>query len=98
MNEWKSDRWDIGTHKECEKYILPHDLVEHIYLHKRAFFSCIFTVMSFITCNASQNIVRAIKSRIKRWAGHVTCTRDMRIAYNIFVGKHEGKRTFGRTR
>jgi hypothetical protein len=35
-------------------------------------------------------IIRVIDSRT-RWAGHVACTTAMRNAYNILVGKPEGK-------
>jgi hypothetical protein len=43
---------------------------------------------------ASQHFIRVIKSG-KRWTGHVARVGDMRNAYNILVGKPEGKRTFG---
>jgi hypothetical protein len=36
---------------------------------------------------ASQNIIRMIKSRMMRWAGHVTCIEEIRNVYNILVGK-----------
>jgi hypothetical protein len=38
------------------------------------------------------------KSRKMRWAGQVTRKVEMRVAYNIMVGKAEGKRPFGRSR
>jgi hypothetical protein len=44
---------------------------------------------------ASPNIIRAIKSRRMRWAGHVTLRGEMRNGYIILVGKHEGKRQLG---
>jgi len=31
-----------------------------------------------------------------RWAGHIACMEDMRNAYNILVGKCEGKRPLRR--
>jgi len=31
-----------------------------------------------------------------RWAGHVTRMGEMRNAWNILVGKHEGMRSLGR--
>jgi len=40
---------------------------------------------------ASLNIIRAIKSRKMRWAGHVTCIGEMRNAYKILFGKSERK-------
>jgi hypothetical protein len=37
------------------------------------------------------NIVRSIKSKRVKWMGHVARMGKMRHAYNIFVGKHEGR-------
>jgi hypothetical protein len=47
---------------------------------------------------ASLNIVRAIKSRRMRGAGHVARVGEMRNAYNILVGEPEGKGQLGRPR
>jgi hypothetical protein len=44
---------------------------------------------------SSPNIIRMIKSRRMRWAGHVARVRN---AYMIFVGKSERKRPLGRQR
>ena len=41
---------------------------------------------------SSPNIVRVIKSRRMRWAGHVTRMGEERGAYRVLVGKPEGKR------
>jgi hypothetical protein len=41
---------------------------------------------------SSPNIVRVIKSRRTRWAGHVMCMQGMRNAYKTLVEKPEGKR------
>jgi hypothetical protein len=38
-----------------------------------------------------------IKSRKMRWAEHVARMGEMRNAYNILVGKPEGKRPLGKT-
>jgi len=46
----------------------------------------------------SPYIVRMIKSRRMRWAGHVTRMGDKRGAYRVLMGKHEGKRPLGRPR
>ena len=43
----------------------------------------------------SPNIVRVIKSRIMRWAGHVARMGDGRGVYRVLVGKPEGKRPLG---
>jgi len=46
----------------------------------------------------SLNIVRVIKSRRMRWAGHVARMGEGRSVYRILVGKPEGKRSLGRSR
>jgi hypothetical protein len=47
---------------------------------------------------SSPSIIRVIKSRRMRWAGHVARMRSNRTAYRILVGKPEGKRPLGRPR
>jgi hypothetical protein len=47
---------------------------------------------------SSQNIIRQIKSRRMRWAGHVARMVDERKVYKVLVGKPEGKRPLGRPR
>jgi hypothetical protein len=47
---------------------------------------------------ASPNIIGVIKSKMMRWAGHVEHTEGIRNAYNILIGKPEGKRPLGRIR
>jgi hypothetical protein len=44
------------------------------------------------------NIVRVIKSRRMRWAGHVARMREGRSIYRVLVGRSEGKRPLGRPR
>ena len=46
----------------------------------------------------SLNIVRVIKTRKMRWAGHVARVRERRGVYRVLLGKPEGKRSFGRPR
>ena len=43
-------------------------------------------------------IVRVIKSRRMRWAGHVARMGEEKGVYRVFVGKPEGKRPLGRPR
>jgi hypothetical protein len=47
---------------------------------------------------SSPNIVRTIKSRRLRWAGHVADMGEGRGVYRILVGKSEGKRPLERPR
>jgi hypothetical protein len=47
---------------------------------------------------SSPSIITVIKARMMRWAGHVAHMEEVRGAYNILVGKPEGRRPLGRPR
>jgi hypothetical protein len=40
---------------------------------------------------SSSNIIRQIKSRKMKWAGHVACMGEERNVYKVLMGKPEGK-------
>ena len=44
----------------------------------------------------SPNIVKEIKSRRLRWAGHVARMKEVRSAFKILTGKPTGRRSLGR--
>ena len=48
--------------------------------------------------HSSANIVRVMKSRRMRWAGHVARMGEERGVYRVLVGKPEGRRPMGRHR
>jgi hypothetical protein len=48
--------------------------------------------------NSSPSIIRNIKSRRMRWAGHVARMGEKGNVYRLLVGKPEGKRPLGRPR
>jgi len=52
---------------------------------------------NFYDLYSSPNIIRVIKSRRMRWAGHVARMGERRTAYRVLVGKTEG-RSLGRPR
>jgi hypothetical protein len=47
---------------------------------------------------SSPSIVRVIKARRMRWARHVARMWEVRGAYNVLIGKPEGRRPLGRPR
>jgi transcription termination factor 2 len=47
---------------------------------------------------SSFSIIRVIKARRMRWAGNVACMGEVGGAYNILVGRPEGRRPLGRPR
>jgi hypothetical protein len=48
--------------------------------------------------HSSQSIIRMVKARKMRCAGHVARMGEKRNAYRLLVGKPEGRRPLGRTR
>jgi hypothetical protein len=47
---------------------------------------------------SSPNIILEIKSRRKRWVGHVARMRDRRVAYRVLVGVLRKRKPLGRSR
>jgi hypothetical protein len=47
---------------------------------------------------SSPDVIRQIKSRRMRWAGHVARMGEKRKLYKVLVGKPEGKTPIGRPR
>jgi hypothetical protein len=47
---------------------------------------------------SSPDIIRQVKSRRMRWAGHVARMGEERNVYRVLFGKPEGKRPLGRPR
>jgi hypothetical protein len=43
-------------------------------------------------------IVRVIKARSMRWMGHVVRMGEVRVAYNILVGRLQGRKPVGKPR
>ena len=61
--------------------------------------TCSHCVLSCVCITySSPNIVRVIKSRRMRWAGHVAHMEEGRGVYKVLLGKPEGKRPLGRPR
>jgi hypothetical protein len=46
----------------------------------------------------SPSIIRVVKSRRLKWAGHVASKGESRGAYRVFVGRPRGKRPLGKPR
>jgi len=60
----------------------------------------VFIVVPYILVSVKfiSNIVRVIKSRRMRWAGHMTRMGEERGVYRVLMGKLEGRRPLGRPR
>ena len=57
-----------------------------------------YTMTRLMICTSHQKIIRVIKSRRIKWAGHVARVGERKGVYRVLVGKPEGKRPLGRTR
>jgi hypothetical protein len=55
-------------------------------------------VEEFNDLYAAPNIIWVIKLRRMRYAGHVACMEERRVAYRVLVGKPEGRNPLGRPR
>ena len=54
-----------------------------------------FMYIYFYSLHVSANIVRVIKSRRMRWAGHVARMGEERGVYRVLVGKPEVRNNWG---
>jgi hypothetical protein len=58
----------------------------------------IIIIIIIIIHYSSPSIIRVIKARRMRWAGHMARMQVVRGACNITVGRPEGRRSLGRPR
>jgi hypothetical protein len=63
----------------------------------QVYFLC-FIYEQYVSQETVPNIVRVIKSRRMRWAGHVARMGEDRGVHRVLVGKPEGKKPLGRPR
>jgi hypothetical protein len=79
---------------------LPKPFVSALRLSERT--ACILTLCKFglvyKLINSLPSIVRVVKSRRMRWAGHVARMGEKGGVHRVLVGKPEGKRPLGRPR
>ena len=68
----------------------------HNKLHQQLIKIILYCILSDLY--SLPNIVRVVKSRRMRWAGHVSRMGEARVVHSVLVGKHEGKRPLGRPR
>ena len=95
INANEKCRRELSTDTSCSLVLLAYAMsifrrFEFFYL--RVFYEELHNLYR------SPNIVRVIKSRRLRWAGHVARMEEGRSAFKILTGKPTGKRPLGRPR
>jgi len=95
------DTWSLTFREECRFRVLDNRVLRRIFGPKRDEVTGEWRELHNEELNdlyCSPIVVRVIKSRIMRWAGHVARMGERRGGYRVLVGKPEGKRLLGRPR
>jgi hypothetical protein len=95
------ETWSLTLRVDCRLRIFKNRVLRKIFgpkrdevtgewrrLHKKELYALY----------SSSNIIRVIKSRRLRLAGHVACIEESRGAYRALMGKPQGRRPLGRPR
>ena len=95
------ETWSLILREECRLRVLENMVLRRIFGPKKEVVTGYrrkIHTEELYGMYSSPSIVRVIKSRRMRWAGHVACTGYRRGVYRVLVGKPEGKRPLGRPR
>jgi len=95
------ETWSLTLREKCRLRVFENRMLRRIFGPKRDEVTGEWTKLhneelSDLYC--SPKIVRVIKSRRMRWAGHVACMGEGRGVYRVLVGKLEVKSSLGRPR
>jgi hypothetical protein len=95
------ESWSLTLREECRLRVFENKVLRRIFGPERDEVAGEWRRlhnMELYSLYSSPNIIRAIKSRRLRWAGHVARMGERRGVYRALVGKPEGRRPLGRTR
>jgi hypothetical protein len=95
------ESWSLTLREECRLRVFENNVLRRIFGPKRdevtGKWRRLHNKELYALCS-SPNIIRVIKSRRLRWAGHVARMGARRGAYRALLGKPEGRRQLGRPR
>ena len=89
------ETWSLTLKEELILRVLENRVLRRIFGPKRDEITAKTRILRNEELNdlySSPNIVRVIKSRRMRWAGHVSHMGERRVVYRVFVRNPEGKR------
>jgi hypothetical protein len=95
------ESWSLTLREECRLRVFENKVLRRIFGPKKDEVTGEWRRLhneELYVLYSSPNIIRVIKSRRLKWAGHVARTGERRCAYRALVGKPEGKSPLGRPR
>jgi hypothetical protein len=95
------ETWSLTLRKEHRLRVFENRVLRRIFGPKRDEVSGEWRKMhseELHNLYSSPDIIRQVKSRRMKWAGHVARMGEERKMYKVLVGKPEGKRPLGRPR
>jgi hypothetical protein len=95
------ETWSLTLREEHKLRVFENRVLRRIFGPKRAEVTGEWRKMhneELHNLYSSPDIIRQVKSRRMRWAGHVARMGEKRKVYKVLVGKPEGKRSLGRLR
>jgi hypothetical protein len=91
------ETWSLALREQHRLRVFENRVLRRIFVPKRDEVTGELHNEKLRDLYSSPSIIRIIKSRRMRWAGHVARMVN-RNAYRLLVGKPEGKRPLGRPR
>ena len=95
------ETWSLTLREKRRLRVFENRVLRRIFMFKRDEVLGDWRKLQNVELNdlySSPDIVRSIKLRRMRWAGHVAGFGNRRGVYRVLVGKPEGKRPLGRPR
>jgi hypothetical protein len=95
------ENWSLTLREECRLWVFENRELRRIFGPKRDELTGEWRRLhnkELYALFSTPNIIRVIKSRRLRWAGHVARMGERTGAYKVLVGKPEGMRPVGRPR
>jgi hypothetical protein len=95
------ESWSLTLREECRLRVFENKVLRRIFGPKRYEVTGEWRRLhnkEIYALYSSPNIIRVMKSRRLRWAGHVARMGERRGAYRALVGKRDGRRPLGRPR
>ena len=95
------ETWSLTLREEHRLRVFENKILRKIFGAKKDEITGEWRKLHYAELHAlcsQPNIIRNLKSRRLRWAGHVARMEHSRNAYRVLVGKPEEKRSLGRSR